>query len=186
MSCTQHLRFSVTHHQSCRKQFFRQSWNLGDNVLLEKGVNYDKQGQGNQCQTLWVKFESTVVQFSNFVTNLDILGTNLQPFTAIQMSHQNKSSKCPIKMSHQNVSSKCLIKMAHQDVSSKCLIKMSHTMSHRNVSSKCLINIFHQNVSSKCPIKMFHLNASSKCLIKMSHQNVSSNCFIKMSLQNVS
>ena len=50
-----------------------------------------KQGQGNQCRTLWVKFESPVVKFSNCVTNLDILRTNFQPFPAIKMSHQNLS-----------------------------------------------------------------------------------------------
>ena len=57
----------------------------------------------NLCQTLLVKFESPVVQFSNFMINLNILLTNLLPFQAIKMSHQNLSSKCPIKMSHKNV-----------------------------------------------------------------------------------
>ena len=147
-----------------------------------------KHGQGNQCRTLWVKFESPVVQFSNCMTNLDILRTNFQSFPAIKMSHKNLSSKCPIKMSRQNASSKCLIKMSHQNVASKCFIKMSHQnvfkmspqMSHQNVSSKFLIKMSHKYVSSKGFRKMPHQNVSLKCLINMSHQKFSSKCLIKI------
>ena len=117
-----------------------------------------KQGQGNQCRTLWVKFKVSAKLIIKY---------------PIKMSYQNVSSKYLIKMSHQNVSLKFLVKMSHQNVSSKCL---------QNVSSKCPIKMSHKNLSSKCLIK----NVSSKYLIKMFHQNVSSKCFIKRSHQNVS
>ena len=107
-----------------------------------------KQGQGIQCQTLWMLFESPLVKFSNFMTNLVILWTNFEPFPVI-------------KISHLNVSSKFLIKMYFQ-----CVIKMSHQVTYQNVSTKCFIKTSHQNVSSKSLIK---------CLFKMSHQNISSN-----------
>ena len=65
--------------------------------------NEEKQGQGNQCQTLGVKFESPVVLFSNCMINLDVLLTNFKQFPGIKISHHNITSKCPIKMSHQNI-----------------------------------------------------------------------------------
>ena len=124
----------------------------------------DKPGQSNQCQTLWVKFKSQVVQFSNCMTNLDILRTNFQPFPAVKTSQWNLLSKCFVQMSHQNVSLNCLFKMSHQ-MSHQNVFKMSHQnvfkMSHQNFSSKCLIKISHENVSSNFLIKMFHQNASS-------------------------
>ena len=106
-----------------------------------------KQGQANQCQTLRVKLESLVEQFSNCMINLYILLTNLQQFLAIKMTHKTVSSKFPIKffikMSNQNVSSKCLIQISHQNVSLKFLIKISHQMVPSNVTSKCLVKMSH-------------------------------------------
>ena len=90
----------------CQDQQWKNPWPLG-------------QGQGNQCQTFLIKLESPLVWFSNRKNSLDILGTNVQPFLAIQISNQYLSSKCFITMYHKNVSSKCFNKMSHQNVSSK-------------------------------------------------------------------
>ena len=96
-----------------------------------------KQRRGNQCQTLWVKFETPIVKFSNCMNNLDVLRKTVKLYPAMKISHQNFSSKCLVKMSNRNVPSKCLIKMSHKNVSSKCLIKLSHL----NGSSKWLIKM---------------------------------------------
>ena len=123
-------------------------------MLSETSKNYWQQSQGNRCQTLWVKFLTQVLQFSNFVTYIVILRNNFQPFPATKMSHQNVSSKCLNKLPHANVSSKCLIKISNQN-GSKIFIKMSHQIS---------LKMFHENVSWKWLIKT---------LMKMSHENVS-------------
>ena len=83
------------------------NWSVPCRPLFSIRAALLKQGQGNKCQTLWVKFESPVVQFSNLMINLNVLLTNFQKClikNIIKMSHQNDSSKCLIKLSHQNFS----------------------------------------------------------------------------------